>query len=55
MVIDHQVHKDNEWTIGGRRSACGASTTIFLQALDDQEEIQIQVCEERDAAFRLLP
>jgi hypothetical protein len=43
MVIDHQVYKDNEWTISGRRNACGASTSILLPSLAYPKEIQIQV------------
>lgn len=49
-VVSHSVHKDNEWTLGGRRDVCGAHTSVALQSLgqsDEDGEIEINVKQPR--------
>jgi hypothetical protein len=35
-IHQHSVFKDNEWTIGSRRDACGASTSLLIRFDDDE-------------------
>jgi hypothetical protein len=36
-IHEHNVFKDNEWTLGSRRDACGASTTLIIRGEEEDE------------------
>mmetsp|Transcript_44708 Transcript_44708/g.109087 ORF Transcript_44708/g.109087 Transcript_44708/m.109087 type:complete len:233 (+) Transcript_44708:107-805(+) len=39
MVSEHSVYKDNDWVLGARRDACGACTSLVLEAEEDDVQI----------------